>query len=99
MAKGDRQPVKADVSTKVEGRHKRVVVLPPPSYLSRLLGSAGVKPGPLELPIKAASRPATAVSVAVPVGAVEVAARVWAEVTDGRGVTLGPDGKEVLPKP
>lgn len=99
MAKGDRQPVKADVPTKVEGRHKRVVVLAPPSYLGRLLRPAGVKPGVVELPIKAASKPANAVSVSVPAGAVDLAARVWAEVTDGSGVTLGPDGKEVVPKP
>jgi hypothetical protein len=97
--KGDRQPLKTEVPTKVEGRHKRVLVPAPPPYLARLLGSVGVRPGSVELAIGAASKPVTGVAVSVPAGAVDVAARVWAEVTDGRGVTLGPDGKEVVPRP
>jgi len=57
MAKGDRQPAKADVPTKVEGRLKAVVVPAPPGHLGRLLGAYGVKAGSVKLPIKAASKP------------------------------------------
>lgn len=58
MAKGDRQPAKADVPTKVEGRAKVLVVPAPPDHLGRLLGAYGVKPGVVKLPIKAASKSA-----------------------------------------
>ena len=54
VAKGDRQPIKADVPVKVEGRYRRVAVPAPPKYLGRLLRPAGVQPGELSVAIKAA---------------------------------------------
>ena len=56
MAKGDRQPPKSEVPTKVEKKRGVFVVPPPPSYLARLLGSHGVKPGVVSKASKASKR-------------------------------------------